>query len=126
MAAQSMEQAGPEGQQEHAPRFNHGLLCCLPKSPSHTRADGTPLYDASDTRPLSIVDCTNRVIANAFRLRREPHYAPYITQAQQGFLPGRSLLRNVADLEHDSMIASLTCDRPATLLLDFAAALPNK
>ena len=51
--------------------FNHGLLVMTPKAPAGTQADGTPLYAPSGLRPLSLVNCDNRLIASAARLRWE-------------------------------------------------------
>jgi hypothetical protein len=42
-AAQHLEEHGPEGIPEYAASFNHGLLCCLPKSASQVQPDGGPL-----------------------------------------------------------------------------------
>jgi hypothetical protein len=74
--AKHLETHGAADLDRHSPSFNHGLLCCLPKAATMTTDTGEDLYAPGDTRPLAIVHCTNRTIANAFRLRWEPNFEP--------------------------------------------------
>lgn len=105
--------------------FNESLLCCLPKKASRTASDGEGIYEAGETRPLSITNTDNRLIANAYRLRWEPVLAPHIASEQRGFVPGRSMLANIADIEHSAMLASLECRDAVIVLFDFSAAFPS-
>ena len=73
------------GDEDHD--FNLGMLCCLPKKkPTGTDHTMGPYYAAEDTRPLSIVNTDNRLIANAHRIRWEPTFARWVSRAQQGFI----------------------------------------
>ena len=87
--------------------------------------EGCPVYLAEDTRPLCIVDTANRLLTSAARIRWERLFCRWLHQDQRGFLPGRSMLANVVDLEHYSMMCSLLHKRPAAFLFDFAAAFPS-
>ena len=106
-------------------QYNHSLLVCLPKKSTSTTEDGTKAYTPNNTRPLSIVNCDNRLIASAARNRWETHLAEWILPRQQGFLRGRSILTNLLQLDTASMITSLTQPSGACILLDFASAFPS-
>ena len=56
------------------------------------------------TRPISIVNTDNRLIANVYRFRLEPILDNIISPQQQGFLPGRSMISNVLSVEHQMAI----------------------
>ena len=45
--------------------------------------------------------------------------------SQQGFLKGRSLLKNVVDIEYEAMKVSLQGPDGAMVLFDFRAAFPT-
>ena len=105
--------------------YNYSVLVCLPKKSSSTTCDGTAAYTTNNTRPLSIVNCDNRIVAGAARNRWEHHLAKWILPRQQGFLPHRSILRNLIQLDTASMITSLTQPSGACILLDFASAFPS-
>ena len=74
---------------EHHCGFNEGLLVFIPKKPSATDEYGELCFQASDARPICIVDTANRLIANAARLRWESLLASWLAKEQRGFLPGR-------------------------------------
>ena len=86
--------------------FNKAFLCCLPKKPSGTDELLGDFYDAKNTRPLSLVNTDNRLIANAYRLAVEPMACEWVSQRQRGFLMGRSLLSSVIDVDFESMRVS--------------------
>ena len=71
------------------------------------------------------MDTANRLIANSLRRRWEPILASWICPEQQGFLPGRSLLSNVIDIEEAAVVAAMQGEKPASLLFDFSAAFPS-
>jgi hypothetical protein len=110
---------------QHYPDYNTGMPVCLPKKSSRTDAQGRPVYEPSQTRPLSLVNCDNRVVANAFRLTWEPILDDRVTHKQRGFIRGRSLLANVCDVEDQMRKILLAGTGGATLLLDFASAFPS-
>ena len=60
-----------------------------------------------DTRPLSIVNCDNRVVASAMRLRWEALLDRYTKSRQQGFLKGRSILKRLINLENEMVLSAL-------------------
>jgi len=111
----------PEGLHE----FNLSLLCCLPKKPHGAMPEGGFFYREEDTRPLSLVNVDNRIIANAARIVWEPILANYISKMQQGFLKGRKLLNNVLDINYNAMTVSLKCAKGALIFFDFKAAFPS-
>ncbi len=86
---------------------------------------GARYNEPGEVRPLSIVNTDNRLMANAVRLRAEPLLAKAISPAQRGFLPGRSMLHNVLELDGEMRAASLQAERPAAVFFDFAAAFPS-
>ena len=74
---------------------------------------------------MNIVNTDNRIIANAVRIALEPTLEKWVSGMQQGFLKGRSMLSNVAEIEHAAALHSLQKDRAAMVLFDFAAAFPS-
>ena len=94
-----------DGDNDHT--FNVGSLCCLPKKPSGTDPNTGDYFAAENTRPLSIVNTDNRLIANGCRNRWEPIFANWVSTYQQGFLPDRSMLSNVVDVDFEAMIIRL-------------------
>jgi len=105
--------------------FNKAFLCCLPKKPSGSDPVLGDFYSAQNTRPLSLVDTINRVIANSYRKVIEPHASRLVSDMQQGFLKDRSILRNVLEIDWESMRVSLLTDKGAIVLFDFTAAFPS-
>ena len=55
----------------------------------------------------------------------EPLADQVVSGMQNGFLRGRSIMRNGVDIDLESMVASLSWDRPALVLFDFEAAFPS-
>jgi hypothetical protein len=51
--------------------YNLSTLVCLPKAPSGDDVEFGEFYTPAGTRPLSIVNCDNRLVASAMRLRWE-------------------------------------------------------
>ena len=110
---------------EHHCGFNEVVLVFIAKKPSATDVYGELCFQASDARPICIVDTANRLTANAARLRWESLLAPWLAKEQRGFLPGRSMLANVVDIETEAMRYALHFDSPALILFDFAASFPS-
>ena len=86
---------------------NHALLVCLPKKPTSTTPDGHNAYHSNNTRPLAISNTDNRLLASACRLRWETIAAEHVHPHQRGFLPKRSMLYNIVDIDHLSHMYSL-------------------
>jgi hypothetical protein len=105
--------------------FNLGLLACIPKQTTGVTAAGVQYVSPADTRPINMVDTSSRLLASAARLRWEGHLERWLCPEQRGFLPNRSLLANVVDLEDEAMQTSLRESEGAIFLLDFAAAFPS-
>ena len=105
--------------------FNLGLLICLGKKAHSQDPVHGAVFHAANTRPLSIVNTDNRILANAARLRWERILNPWISPQQQGFLGNRSILKNVLDIDYAAMVTALTSDKGALVLFDFAAAFPS-
>ena len=106
-------------------QFNASLMVCLPKSAKKQTEQGQDLCTPSETRPITITNADNRVIASAFRLRWEPLLEPLVSRSQRGFLRGRSMIQNILDVEHSSQCAGLTCQDAVVILFDFTAAFPS-
>ena len=113
------------GDGEDGHHFNVSDLCCLPKKEVGHTPKGVAIFTPAGTRPLSIVNTDNRLLANAFRLRWEPLLDSWIGPAQRSFLPGRSMLANVIEIEHAAMLHSLSHEHSAVVIFDFAAAFPS-
>ena len=105
--------------------FNHAILCCLPKVASKVDPLHGDIHQASQTRPLSVVNTDNRLIANAYRIMMEPIMNGWVSDMQQGFLEGRSMLSNIVDVDFDAMKVSLQHEGGSVILFDFAAAFPS-
>jgi hypothetical protein len=101
------------------------FLCCLPKKPAGRDAEFVEYLTPDCTRPLSVGNTDARIIANAYRGMLERIAKELVANMQQGFLTGRSLLRNVLDIDFESMRVSLTCHRGALVLFDFESAFPS-
>jgi hypothetical protein len=104
--------------------FNEATMVFIPKKLDR-EFQGVRYNEPGEVRPLSIVNTDNRLMANAVRLRAEPLLAKAISPAQRGFLPGRSMLHNVLELDGEMRAASLQAERPAAVFFDFAAAFPS-
>jgi exonuclease III len=118
-----MQNANGASSDDH--EFNLGILCCLPKKASGNDPTVGHYHAAENTRPLSIVNTDNRLIANAYGLKWEPVFNTWISQYQQGFLQGRSMLSNVVDVDFEAMTVSLQHAHGAVILFDFKAAFPS-
>ena len=105
--------------------YNLGNLVCLAKKPAGCDEHVGEFYTPADTRPLSIVNCDNRIVANTARVRWETHLQDWVLNHQQGFLPGRSIIANLLDTDTACMEKALRCPDAACILFDFKAAFPS-
>ena len=109
---------------EH-PEFNASDVVFLPKAVTGTDTQLGEYCTPEDTRPLNIANTDNRLLSNAVRMRLEPILDKLISPMQWGFLPGRSLLSNVVDIDEGMTTAALCQEEGAALLFDFKAAFPS-
>ena len=116
---------GPRLMALEAQTFNHSLAFFLPKSSSGLTEDGLPAFRTSATRPLMVTNTDNRIIAQAVRLALEPRIEHLIVDCQRGFLPGRSLLENVLDVEQDMVRRAAASPSAGAFFFDFEAAFPS-
>jgi hypothetical protein len=114
-----------DGRETPDDSFNNAYLVCLPKAATGCGSDGVPYFVPSSTRPLSIVDASNRILASIFRIGLERATKDWVSHYQQGFVPGRQLLRNVVDVDHAAQKVSIKHQRGAIVLLDLRAAFPS-
>jgi len=114
----------PEELRSKAPHFNEAFLCCLGKRPM-ANAIGGQVFTPSSTRPLSVVNADNRILASTLRLKVAPLLESWVSTAQRGFIKGRHLLNNVVDIDWQAMRVSLRSQRGAIMLFDFGAAFPS-
>ena len=70
-----------------------------PRKKAGSLEDGTDFYDAEATRPLALVNTDNRLVAAAAKRRWERALSQFVYKHQRGFLPGRSIIQNVVDVE---------------------------
>ncbi|CAK0848639.1 unnamed protein product [Prorocentrum cordatum] len=84
---------------EFAEDFNHSLLFFIPKGPPERLGSADMGHAVDKVRPLSVTNTDNRLLANAVRMVVEDAVAARISSSQRGFLPGRSMLSNLVDVE---------------------------
>ena len=114
-----------DGQTTFDEAFNHAFLCCIPKSSDEQDDKGTPVYTAGNTRPISIVDAANRIIAAILCVALERCVGSRISNMQKGFLHGRKMMSNLIDIDEAAQKISIKTSRGAIILLDFRAAFPS-
>ena len=88
-------------------------------------ADGVKWFARKDTRPLSVVNTDNRIIANVFREVLKRFADKNCRPEQRGFLNNRFLLENVVDIDFESRQVYLEDINGGLLLVDLAAAFPS-
>jgi len=98
--------------------FNLAFLTLLPKTDAE-------ILDPGNTRPLSIVDTVNRLLASIFQVALERKVVSFIHKSQRGFIRGRSMLRNILEIDLASQTVSIKHRRGVLILFDFKAAFPS-
>jgi hypothetical protein len=114
-----------DGKADIGEDFNVALMVCIPKGADGFLDNGTPYYGPGGTRPISIVDASNRILASIFCKVLERRIGHRIHQAQKGFLKHRQMLRNVLDIDFAAHKVSVRSRSGAILLFDFKAAFPS-
>lgn len=69
-----------------------------------TTEDGADVSDPDGVRLLNVTSTDNRLLASATRIVIEPLLESLITEDQRGFLPGRSMLANLLDIDEASCL----------------------
>ena len=110
--------------------FNHATMVCLPKKVAGVHAQFGEFYTPENTRPLSIVNTDNRILAIAGQICFEKAAKHWVSDMQQGFIKGRSMVENIlmVDLAAKQVMKNRTTDIPscgAIVLFDFRAAFPS-
>ena len=124
-APQQLTDAYWDDQTDGGHGYNLGNLVCLAETIAGHDDRVGDFYTPESTRPLAIVNCDNLIVANAARLRWETHLQVWILDRQQGFLPGRSIISNLLDLDTAAMETALQYPDGACILFDFKAAVPS-
>ena len=81
--------------------------------------------EASEVRPINVTNRENRIHANAVRFRSEEVMNSRVTSMQKGFLPGRSMLQNIIEVDFAMQQVSLEQEDGVAIFYDFAAAFPS-
>lgn len=105
--------------------YNFSTLICLPKKVAGEDQQAGEYYSPEGTRPLSVVNTDSRIVTNAARLRWESMLRHWVSDNQQGFIQGRSILANLLSLDTTAMQTALDSPNGAIVLLDFRAAFPS-
>ena len=127
--------------------FNDGLWAFLPKGEQEEDGTSGPGFVErmpGETRPLTMKNTDNKLVAAAVTYASIPTFKNTINSIQQGFVPGRNFVGNVVHLDFESRVNSLRClnDRnvsnpecmlpphsvakiACSVLFDFAAAFPS-
>jgi hypothetical protein len=120
-----MANAMLDGTAEPDDDFNVALMVCIPKAADGFLDDSTPYFKPGGTRPISIVDASNRILASIFCVVLEKEIRHRIDKSQKGFLKGRKMLRNVLEVDLASHKISIRSRSGAMILFDFKAAFPS-
>ena len=111
--------------QVDCPNFNESLLIFLPKKAVGRTVDGNDVFEPGGVRPLNVTNTDNRLLASAVRLVLEPLLGPLITEDQRGFIPGRSMIANLLDVDEAMITQAAQAEGARVLFFDFAAAFPS-
>lgn len=105
--------------------FNNGILVFIPKAALQLGQD-EHRAPPRDLRPLTLGNTPHKAIMLLINEMRERFASSMVHQSHCGFVRGRDLLTNVAELE-GAITGYLHDDEaePAAVLLDVAAALPS-
>ena len=97
-------------------KFNHSIFHLLPKK-------GTGYI--ADTRPLSVSNTYNRIIAAAIKTAIQPAILGYISKDQTGFWPGRSMDENIELFNELFYAAADKGEEYSVLLFDIQKAFDS-
>eukprot|EP00959_Pyramimonas_sp_CCMP1952_P126158 2638237-Pyramimonas_sp.AAC.1 len=94
----------------HAPPlgFNHGLLASLP-TVDVAEGEAKSILEPKQTRTLTLSNTDNKLISIALAIPFQTQAQHSVVSCQRGFIGGRNLLDNVAELE--SWVVDWACYR---------------
>ena len=104
--------------------FNRSLMFFQPKKHCGLTEGGTQVFTTDCVRPLNVANTDNRLIANAVRARVEIFLGNQAARLQRGFLPGRSVLANLVDIDARMREEALGAVQAGAVLFDIAAVSP--
>ena len=105
--------------------FNLAYMVCISKGAEGFTGERAAYCSPGGTRPISIVDASNRLLASIFKATLEKNVGHLVHRAQKGFVAGRKMLRNVLEIDIAAQKSSVRSRSGAMLLFDFAAAFPS-
>ena len=114
-----------EGSMEPNEDFNFAFLCCIPKATKEKHLTGAPIHSAASTRPLSIVDAANRIVAAILCASLERCVGDRISSMQRGFVKRRQMLMNIIDVDTAAQTVSVKSKSGVIILFDYKAAFPS-
>ena len=97
------------GRTIHYDEFNTAFMVCIPKEAEGELENGTPYFLPGNTRPISIVDAANRLLACIFKICLERVVGERIHRAQKGFLTGRRMIKNILDIGFPGHLEVFVC-----------------
>lgn len=107
------------------PRNSTVYLTFVPKA---SLEDAGPVLAARPAwfRPMTLSNTSQKIVPRAVCQALERHAVDIVHPMQRGFVPGRSLVDCILDLETEMMVGSAVgAPRLATVLFDFSAAFPS-
>ena len=124
-AGQAMRAAYWDEVDDEGHAYNLANLVCLGKKPAGYGPHEGEFFTPEGTRPLAVVNCDNRIVASAARIRWERRFEKWVCEEEQGFLASRPILNNLIDVDASSILVSLKSQKRAIVLFDFRAAFPS-
>ena len=105
------------------------FLVLIPKGTCPEDSDNSVYRSVDQIRPLSLSNSDVKIFEMALCCAWEEVISSWALRAQRGFIRGRSMLKNVLEVESKSLVLSLSSynseARPGTLLFDFGNAFPS-
>lgn len=105
--------------------LDHARLTMLSKDVLTVLDDGRAGFAAYNLRPLSLVNCYNRIMANGFRMDVAKVVGPLVQLRQHGFLKMRLMVENIIDIEWEAVKVMYNYSKGAIVVFDFKAAFPS-
>ena len=97
----------------HIPSMT-ALFSSPPKKES-TPGSRDAICSALDTRPITLRNCPNEIVAGVFNNSLKPVLTQGICSSQRGFIPGRRFINNIVDIESAGILHSLLAGPCASL-----------
>ena len=104
--------------------FNASISAFLAKGESSSDTLEV-VREAADTRPLSMKNTDNKLVAGAFNLKIKTFTASKLHRHQQGFVVGGQGSTNVCEIDTASRVLALKSNWAIAALLDIGQAFPS-